>query len=660
MDCRGSGTLENIDSVRSKNARIDGSSREETRLRVAVIGSTAFIVFGIGLYYVLQGHDGLPIGWDTPHYMGQALIAATQGPGALLSLQGSYDFLYQLLEGAFLWMGIPGGVMETFLPIILSGSIVYLLAKLVREHLDTRAATFVALTTPGWYAVYRLQADLHANLLALPLFLSALILLSRTKSIRDPHCLLGLALIGIASFTHIESTLFLVSVTLVSSLTKLRPYPFKLAVAATAVNVPAAFFYAAHVLQVLVSSGGSLEFSTPQPIESWLIALGILLPFTIAGLVWSTIRPRSWVEIFAAVWGVASLVVGMSQYISPQTVIFAQRAIILIPTPLLAGLGIHRMSQIILTLKTLRFPWHYVRIGAMVGVFVILASSWPVASILAAPSEKVFLTTAEYRQLEWVNTNMKFSNTPIFMFNDVDEFAGGLAQLHDNWVSAEVGPHLSYLGLTDYLVQLEETPFSDLVSRTVSGEFMQNIRNAGINNTTTLLQHPIVLMGEFYRPFPLPTYTSTLFTEVSPGVFIDDPTSLASLANVTLPLYITFGTHSGAWGGIQAPWARSNYAYEVYDSVPPIVQASFAMRIELAGTFTLGLRYWDGSGNNFTIAVDGIPIGSIAYNNTSSPDIRYFPGIALSQGVHTLTVKLDNSPTTARYASLDYVVFSKS
>jgi hypothetical protein len=353
-------------------------------------------------------------------------------------------------------------------------------------------------------------------------------------------------------------------------------------------------------------------------------------------------------------------VVGISQYFSPQTVIFAQRAIILFPTPLLAGLGIHRLIQILPRLKTWRIPSRYVRTGVIIAIFAILALSWPVASVSAAPNEKIFLTSGEYQQLEWVSANMKFLNTPIFIYNDIDEFAGSLAHLYDSWVSAKVGSHLSYLGLPDYLVQIEETPFSALISRTISGEFMQQIRDSGIGTKTALLQHPIVLMGQFYRPFPLPTYTSTLFTEVSPGVFIDNSTRLESLANVTLPLYITFGTHSGTWGGTPASWAKSLAAYEVNDSVPPVVQASFGIRIQLAGTFALGLRYWDGRGNNLTIAVDGNTIGSIRYNNTQSPAIRYFLGIVLPQGVHTLTVAIDNLATTATYASLDCFVFSRS
>ena len=581
-----------------------------------------------------------------------------------MALQGPYNLVYQMMEGVFVWAGIPATILEMVLPIILAASFPYLVSKLVVARLNLRAAILVALATPGWYAVYRLQADLHANLLALTLFLSALVLLSQARSLRSPRFIWGVALIGLASFTHIESTLFLVFVTTVSSLTNFRPYPLRMTLVATTVVIPATLFYFLRFLQLLVLSGGSLEFSSPQTFGSWITTLGPLIPITIVGLIWSSVRPRSWIDVFASVWGIVSLVVGISQYISPQTVIFAQRALILFPTPLLAGLAMYRLSNMTTGLNTLkvlrRISLPYVRTAVLVAIFGVLVLSWPVTSLWAAPNEKVFLTSAEYQQLNWVSTNLKFSNTPIFMFNDVDEFAGGLGQLYDSWVLAKVGPHLSYLGLADYLVQLEETPFSSLVSRTTSELFLQQISNAGITTRATLLKHPIIIMGDFYRPLPLPVYTSALFTQVSSGVFIDNATSLESLGDVTLPLYMIFGAHSGTWGGTLAPWAKSVYTYGVNDSVPPKVYTSFELGIKQPGTFTLGLRYWDGSGNNMTASLDGNAIGYIAYNNTRAPAIRYFQRIPLSQGTHSLTIAINSGPSRVRYASLDYLVLTSS
>jgi hypothetical protein len=247
----------------------------------------------------------------------------------------------------------------------------------------------------------------------------------------------------------------------------------------------------------------------------------------------------------------------------------------------------------------------------------------------------------------------------------VNEFASGLGQLYNNWVSATVGPHLSYLGLIDYLAQFEETPFSETGARTISALFMQQILSAGISTRSELLQHPIIIMADFYRPFPFPNYTSPLFTEVTPGVYIDNASSLESLGNVTLPLYATFANHSGSWYGVQRSWTKSLSAYEVYDdSVPMNIEASFQLEVQFSGNYTLGLRYWDGLANHLIVSVDGSSIGIITYGNTKHPIIRDFQGIVLSHGIHTLTIGIDNTPSVLNggldYASLDYVVLTKT
>jgi hypothetical protein len=601
-------------------------------------------------------HDGLPIGSDTPHYIGGALVFASQGPSTLLALQGPYDVLYQMLEGTILLTGVPGTVLETVLPTILAASMPYLFSRLVLAHADKRTAIIVTLATPGWYAVYRLQADLHANLLALTLFLAALVLLSGVSSIREPRCLVGLSLIGLASFTHIESSLFLMSMTLASSLTRLRPFPFRVALLGMGVIAPATLFYGIHLVQQLSFTSGSLDVSVADSLGSWLVALGPLLPLVVVGLGWSILKPRFWLEIFAVTWAAFSILVGLSQYVSPQFIIFAQRAVILTPTPFLAGLGARRLSQLVSSIKTVHLPVRYLKIAATAVVFVILAVSWPITASSALPHEQIFLTSAQYKQLEWVSSNLRFSSTPVFMLNDVDEYAGSLGQQYDSWVSAIVGPHLSYLGLVDYLVQMEQTPYSQIVSRQVSGEFMQQLRNAGVTTRAALLQHPIVIASDFYRPFPLPNYTAALFTQVWPGVYVDNATRLGSLANLTLPLYMVFSAHSGDWGGVERSWAQSIYAYEVYDAATPIVEATFLFATESSGSFTLGLQYWNGGGNNLTVAVDGQTIGTIVNNNTGMPAVQFFEGIPLSTGTHSLTITVNNNPSLVRNVSLDYLV----
>jgi hypothetical protein len=103
--------------------------------------------------------------------------------------------------------------------------------------------------------------------------------------------------------------------------------------------------------------------------------------------------------------------------------------------------------------------------------------SWPLTYAQAAnENQKVFLSSSAFLRLQWIENNLKFPTAPIFVYNDLDPNAGGLGNLYDNWVSAIVGPHLAYLGQVSYLVQLQETPFSNLISRTFSASLMKTNR----------------------------------------------------------------------------------------------------------------------------------------------------------------------------------------
>jgi hypothetical protein len=638
------------------------SNADESKTRVAVIAATAFIVVAFSVSYFLWGHDGLPIGSDSPGYVAQSQLVAVNGPLALLAQQGPYNFLYQLISGFIVWAGAPALDVEIVLPVILIASLPYLLSRLVLKQLDARAATLVVLSTPAWYAVYRITADLHANLFALTLVVGALIPLSQARILRSRETVMGLGLVGLASLAHIESTLFLTSIIVLAGLVSWGRYPFRVMVALAMIIVPATVLYVVHLEGILALTGGTLELTTPMTLEAWLLFLGPLLPFTAFGLVTSFRNRIGWLEALAFSWGLASIVVGLSQYVTPQTVLFARRSVILLPTPILAGLGAFSLLQLLgglkLTLpvcKKFRFP--------MVGLMVVfLVVSWPTVYALGGQqNHRVFLSSPEYQQLVWVHSNLRSTSTPIFMFNDVDQYAGSLASLYDNWLSVVVGDHLSYLGLVDYLVQLEETPFSEPVARATSTSFMQQIRDSGITSRTGLLQHQIILLSDFYRPFPLPTYMSNLFVQVSPGIFVDDPIALASISRVTLPLYTSFIDHSGSWGGVNENWTRSGEAYEVYyDGPAPMnIDVSFFLGVATSGNYSVGLRYWDQTGNNLTITLDSKIVGSIYYDNAKTPILREFRQNFLTAGIHTFTITIEQSPYPLQWASLDYLVFEK-
>src|SRR5439155_853469 len=115
-----------------------------------------------------------------------------------------------------------------------------------------------------------------------------------------------------------------------------------------------------------------------------------------------------------------------------------------------------------------------VRKCVLMTAFISLIIAWPVTYWVGAyQNETVYLTTSAAQRLQWISGNMKFTTTPIFIYEDLEELAGGNGNLFNNWVGAIVGQHLAYLGRVDYLVQVQDTPFSNTASRLISALFIK-------------------------------------------------------------------------------------------------------------------------------------------------------------------------------------------
>src|SRR5207247_11139727 len=93
------------------------------------------------------------------------------------------------------------------------------------------------------------------------------------------------ALFALASLNHIKTTLLFTSVLLVASLSRLRPYPSRVAYAIVAIVLPASILYTLHLQQILSLTGGTLDFSPdPTTVGAWILYLGPLLPLTFLGI----------------------------------------------------------------------------------------------------------------------------------------------------------------------------------------------------------------------------------------------------------------------------------------------------------------------------------------------------------------------------------------
>ena len=472
-------------------------NRERGLLWLAIACSTTFIVLAFVISYYIWGFYGLPMGWDTPHYVEQANIVAAKGPIQLFAVQGPYDFVYQLLSGTIVWLGASALNLEIVLPILFSSLLPFLISRLALVNNDFRFSTFATISVPGWFAIYSLGASLHANLLGLVFIFAAIPLILKSQTIRQPRAIMGLILIAIASFTHIETTLFFVGLMFILSIA-LSGFPKRIAIVAIAVVLPAAIIYIIHFLLLVSLTGYSLPVYTLEPILFWFEIFGPLLPLAIFGLALGLRGKRTSLESLVMLWAGASILIGLSQYLDPQTYTFAQRAAELIPVPYLAAIGLRRLGTLSVSRRLGRFSPAHLHRALLVASLILLVASWPISYVADAPvDQRVFLPASAYQRLQWISANMKFLSTPIFVYNDLDMNAGGYGDLYDNWVGAIVGTHLSYIGSIDYLVQVQQTPYSNIVSRLHSAVFEEELRDAGITSRAVLLSHPIIIVADF-------------------------------------------------------------------------------------------------------------------------------------------------------------------
>jgi len=630
--------------------------RRSGLLWLATVCSTTFIILTFVISYYLWGFYGLPMGWDTPHYIEQANIVARQGPIQLFVVQGPYNFVYQLLSGTIVWLGATAISLEIVLPIIFSALLPFLISRLAMVNNDFRFSTFATIAVPGWFAIYSLGASLHANLLGLVFVLAAIPFILQSQTIGQPRTIMGLILIGIASFTHIETTLFFVGLMFILGVA-LSGIPKRVAIVAMAVVLPAAILYVIHFLQLVSLTGYSLPVYTLEPILFWFEIFGPLLPLVIFGLTLGLRGKRTSLESLVMLWAGASILIGLSQYLDPQTYTFAQRAAELVPVPFLAATGLRRLGMLRVSRGLGGFSPALLQRALLAASLILIVVSWPTSYVADAPvDQRVFLPVSAYQRLQWINANMKFSDTPIFVYNDFDINAGGLGDLYDNWVGAIVGTHLSYIGSIDYLVQVQQTPYSNVVSRLHSAIFEKQLRDAGITNRAVLLAHPIIIVADFYNPYPLPTYYAAYFDEVSNGVFVGNTTRLASLNNVTISLAASLTGSSGPWYVNRTAWAKSVNTLQIYtNSSQNKIEASFPIAIYSNGNYTFSLRYWDGSGNDLNILLAGNALGTITYNDTQIALARTFAPVHLNSGTCSVEILINGGPGIANFASLDYL-----
>lgn len=665
--------------------------------------SVIILVFFI-ITYLRNTHSGLPIGWDTPHYINQMLLASRKGILALMQQTAYYNFGYGMISSILVIAGFSPFHIEIGLPIILCILIVIISGILAKKFSkEEKISVFTIVFATTWFAVYRLGSDLHSNLLTLVFLLASsyFFLLRFERESGKLKWLWFCPLLILASFVHVETTIFFAFILLISALlsylrnyrTTAAKYSFRRLILDSTLIIlfmlPSIVIFFTQFNSLLTQAEGIVVSYPPLKITQWISYIGIFSPIAILVFLLKILKNfrknHSPFEDFVITWAFLSIVIALAHYIIPTMMIFSERALILFPTPFIYGIGLEiiiknipksgiKYSHIILNSSIIRLTKKMRTLESLISNFSgdigkvflclilitwIFISSFSLTTYYVKPALMVYIPSSGYEKLTWLSNYYQLSRPPIFVYDDYDQYAGGLANLYSNWIQVTYGDHYSYLGDVNSLLSLRETPFKSTQSQVFSKIFLNDMITDNVFNKTKLLQHQIIIISDFYLPRPFPIYYSIGFNEISDGIYVIDPQKVMNKNNFYLPLYckILSETSSLGWYIIPRDWSESIYSLEFYDQEPSNpIHSDFLIGIDKPGNYSFVLKYFDvANASNLILEINGEFLGEISYRGTLQP--AKFTGYFefSSADIYTFRIISEYVPNQTQHVSLDYL-----
>ncbi len=614
--------------------------------------------------YLNYSTNGLPLGWDTPYYIWKMNSATRDGTLTFISNERYYHILYPLIGSWVSLTGLTAFSVELVLPLSLwAGGFLTAVSIVNRETADWKSSIIAAGASATWFGFFRLVSDLHASLLALVLMLIGTYIFLRLQKESDSrHFVLGLSVMATvvlaASFAHVEMALFISAIWLLALTLRVwvrQLQPRKFAPLVFAVLVPLLPSLVAYSNQLRIATSpleGRLPSITTMSHFAWALYLG---PVGIALIGTIPIVSRSlrqfWLSspfsTLAISWVAVSIGTGVAQYLHPSFTPFSERAVILSPTLFLAPVVLSRLRSVRFTkLK-----------GALLVTVVITGTAASYYVLVGPLYYNSFITDSASVALEDIRSlKLIDPKRSVFVFSEVAPFAGGLAEHSNNWVSAYLGDHYSYLGRIDFLMAGLEAPFSDDQSKLISRLFFNQLPLNQISNLS------IVYVTDFNIPRPIPDYNLSFLRPLARGVYLVDQSKWWSQNRTIIAAYSSVLSSSEGWRSEVQDWAYSGKSLKFDLRKPgPVATMRMDFAVPRTSQYGISIRVWDTAlgSNPISVSIDGSITAMFRYNGTLTPvEPTAFAG-NLDAGVHTISFAIDNQANLAQFMSFDYISITR-
>jgi hypothetical protein len=303
-----------------------------------------------GLFWYVnftQWHNWVPLGYDSYYYVGFINQVVASGPLQFALSQHYVEFLYPIVASIPVYLGASADSVEVVLPAVLACATVAATGVLALESRDWRVATMSVAFSSGWFTVYRMGADFHAQLFAFPLLLLATVLLIRVARQESASgWVLGgfLFLVVLAGASHIETTDFFILAWLVAFValgwrTSIGSWRWSLYMILVGALATSPFTYA-YLRGVAGGIGGQYcVFPT-----YWLEVFGPVAGLAVLGLGVVAWQYKStsdgYLTRLLLSWSALALVIGVLGYVTQFPIADSDRALLLFPLPLVSAFGL--------------------------------------------------------------------------------------------------------------------------------------------------------------------------------------------------------------------------------------------------------------------------------------------------------------------------------
>jgi hypothetical protein len=504
---------------------------------------------------------GLLLGWDSPRYVWQALGVISFGPQYLIEVWG-YTHFYVLLLAVVGYLLNNVILAEVLLPLILGILLLFLLfeyAKLLFDNVHFAGLTIILM--PFSLNFLRILADLHRNLMAINLvYIGFLLLLKYYNSYKMKYVITLFVVAIILAGTQIETyavfsatiiffLLFLWNIKLLKQLIWCIVLPLIIIF----LLVPRFFFS-----YLTVSSGWAWKIYTEKVLQNiiitWCGGSFPLVILTLAGSLYLVVKSikKSKIALLLITW-VFILILPLILYtlrIFPLPVDFIERALVLLPTPMLEISAINLLYEIqknILKILNNSALSKIIKIFLLSIIILVFCYTLLTSSTLSKSQVKYWYTPyiprSAYNKILIATNYLKILGysqyPPIFIFYGDPGF--WFAELYRSYIGIQIGEHFAYYGKLEDLLALRisepssRDPQIQNKERVLAYGFMAELKGDSlgvyrhkiyIKQASDILNYTIVIIKPEFYSYTIPKNFEQY--KVSEGIYIIPPKALAS------------------------------------------------------------------------------------------------------------------------------------